>query len=115
MRPSVIAVLTSSRLTRLGGEGKLGDTPKPPAGRPGPPAPLLWGRGSWGTPPNPQQGGPCTLFVGEKGEGISWGTPPNPRQGGPCTPFMGKGRGLGDTPKPPAGRSLHPLCWGKGR
>src|SRR5690349_13222589 len=42
----------------------------------------------------------------------NWGTPPNPRQGGPCTPYWGIRIELGDTPKPPAGRTLHPCSVG---
>src|SRR5215212_6194932 len=70
----------------LGCSVKLGDTPPPasgyPPGREGP-APLL----------------SYLLFS------ISWGTPPNPRQGGPCTPSESWGGRieLGDTPHPQAG------------
>src|SRR5438045_5464286 len=79
--------------------GKMGDTPKPPAGRtlhpmkeedgghpqtPGredrPPSPLVGINGDTSKPPAGE--GPCTPI------GSGWGTPPNPQQGEPCTPYL---------------------------
>src|SRR5437867_672182 len=62
---------------------------------------------SWGTPPNPRQGDPCTPFMGHKGE--IGGHPQTPGRETPAPPSWDIRERLGDTPKPPAGRPLHPL------
>src|SRR5206468_111767 len=59
-----------------------------------------------GHPHTPRQGLRPLHPFGWEGYGDNWGTPPNHRRGDPCTPFEER---LGDTPKPPAGRHLHPL------
>ena len=44
---------------------------------------------SWGHPQTPGRDfAPAPLY---EGEGDSWGTPPNPQQGGSCIPYKSKG------------------------
>src|SRR5690349_7567393 len=83
---------------------------------------------SWGTPPNPRQGAPCTPTLGRDRIGghpqtpgredpapPGWGIrgrigghPPNPRQGGPCTPFGDEGMSWGTPPSPRRGGPCTP-------
>src|SRR4051794_13544483 len=86
------------------GRRKLGDTPKPPAGRPLHP---ICGGELGSNPPSLRQGDPCTPCdviigdtpkppVGKPRHHLLWGLgllgdTPKPRQGSPCTPIDREG------------------------